>query len=176
VPFTPRTFNYNDYKNAWYRTFFLHPNVHSWFFNFHNSCSNIFPIWFYHWWIWLGFAPVVFPPEANEGWEYWTKATSNMEPYMKEVQFFKQFNVAWIFSWEYRLYQLQPAPYPLSLVRIYQVKWWKEYKTKLCGRENVEHFCKTTTKKFTLYNLQHFDKPKLAPPDSHKEEQFVFLH
>ena len=94
---------------------------------------KIFPIWFYHWWIWFVCAPVVFPPEVNEGWDYWSKATSTMEPYMKEVQFFKQFNVAWIFCWEYRLHQYLPAPYPVSLVRVYQVKWWKEYKAKLCG-------------------------------------------
>jgi len=34
VAFTPQTFNYNDYKNAWYRTFLLHPNVHSKVFQF----------------------------------------------------------------------------------------------------------------------------------------------
>jgi len=67
VTLTPQTFNYHDYKNAWYRTFLLQPNVHSWFFDFHDSCSNIFPIWFYDWWIWFGCAPVVFPLEANEG-------------------------------------------------------------------------------------------------------------
>ena len=27
VNFTPQTFNYNDYKNAWYRTFLLQANV-----------------------------------------------------------------------------------------------------------------------------------------------------
>jgi len=89
---------------------------------------------------------------------------------MKEVQFFKIFNVAWIFCWEFRLHQYLPAPYPLSLVQVYQVKWWKEYKAKLCGRENVEDFCKTNTKKFTLHNLQHFDKPKLAPAMPSKKE------
>ena len=64
--------------------------------------------------VWLH--PRRFPPEANEGWDYWSKATTTMEPYMKEVQFFKQFNVAWIFCWEFRLHQYLPAPYPLSLV------------------------------------------------------------
>jgi len=123
ITFTPQTYNYNDYKNAWYRTFLLQTNVHSWFFNFHDSCSNIFPIWFYHWWTWFGCAPIVFPPEANEGWNFWSKATTTMEPYMKEVQFFKQFNVAWIFCWEYRLQQFLPVPYPLSSVRIYKIKW-----------------------------------------------------
>jgi len=35
ITFSPQTFNYNDYKNAWYRAFLLQPNIHSWFFNFH---------------------------------------------------------------------------------------------------------------------------------------------
>lgn len=48
------------------------------------------------------------------------------------------------------------------MVRIYKIKWWNEYKTKLCGKENVEYFCKTKTKKFTLHNLHTFDKKKVA--------------
>jgi len=49
----------------------------------------------------LDVPPIVFPSEAN--WDYWSQATSTMEPYMKDVQFFNQFNVAWIFYWEYIL-------------------------------------------------------------------------
>jgi len=94
-----------------------------------------------------------------------------MEPYMKEFQFFKQFNVAWIFCWEYRLHQYLPAPYPLSVLRVYKIKWWNEYKSKLCGKENVEHFCRTNTKKFALHNLQHFEKQsKIAPATPTKKE------
>ena len=52
----------------------------------------------------------------------------NMDLYMKDVQFFKNFNIAWIFSWEYWLQPFLPHPYPLSLVRIYKVKWWPEFK------------------------------------------------
>ena len=83
---------------------------------------------------------------------------------MKDVQFFKQFNVAWIFSWEYRLQHFLPNPYPLSLVRIYEVKWWPEFKTRLCGKENVEYFCQTNKKKFTLHNLHLFEKSKAIAP------------
>jgi len=46
------------------------------------------------------------------------------------------------------------------MVRIYKIKWWNEYKTKLCCKENVEYFCKTKTKKFTLHNLHTFEKKK----------------
>jgi len=154
--------------------FLLHPNVHSWFFNFHDSCLNTFPIWFYHWWIWFDCAPTVFPPEANEGWDFSSKATTSMEPYMKEVQFFKQFIVAWIFCWEYRLHQYLPTPYPLSLVHIYKIKWWPEYKSKLCGKENVEYFCKTNTKKFTLHNLHHFEKQSSC--NTYKKGKLFLIH
>jgi len=89
---------------------------------------------------------------------------------MKEVQFFKQFNVASIFCWEYRLQQFLPAPYPLSLVRSYKINWWPEFKVRLCDKENVEHFCKTNKKKFTLHNLHLFEKSKLAPTTPTKKE------
>jgi len=89
-----------------------------------------------------------------------------MEPYMKEVQFFRQLNVAWIFCWEYQLHQYLPAPFPLSLVRIYKVKWWNEFKSSLCGKENVEYFCQTNTKKFTLHNLQRFEKQTKVEPST----------
>ena len=38
IAYNPQTYNYNDYKNAWYRAFLLHANIHSWFFNFHEQC------------------------------------------------------------------------------------------------------------------------------------------
>jgi len=44
ISYKPQTYNYNNYKNAWYRAFLLQPNIHSWFFNFHEQCSNTFPI------------------------------------------------------------------------------------------------------------------------------------
>ena len=73
------------------------------------------------------------------------------------------------FSWEYRLQHFLPHPYPLSLVRIYKVKWWSEFKTRLCGKENVEHYCKTGKRKFTLHNLHLFEKAKAPVTPSKKE-------
>ena len=170
ISYNPQTYNYNDYKNAWYRVFLLQPNIHSWFLNFHEQCSNTFPVWFYHWWTMFGCLTNLLPAEAKEGWDYWSQASTHLEPYMKEVLFFKQFNVAWIFSWEYRLQPFLPNPYPLSFVRIYKVKWWIEFKTKLCGKENVEHFCRTNKKKFTLHNLHLFTPKAIAPATPSKKE------
>ena len=166
----PQTFNYNDYKNAWYRAFLLQPNVHSWFFNFHEQCTNIFPVWFFHWWTMFGCIPAIFPAEAKEDWDCWLHSNLTMDPYMKEVHFVRQFCVAWIFSWEYRLQPFLPPPYPLSLVRIYKVKWRPEFKTQLCGKENVDYFCKYGKRKFTLHNLHLFVKSKVAPATPAKKE------
>jgi len=173
IVFTPQTYTYIDYKNAWYRAFLMQPNIHSWFFNFHEQCSNIFPVWFYHWWTMFGCLTMLLPAEAQEGWTYWSQISTNMDLYMKDVQFFKNFNVALIFSWEYRLQPFLPHPYPLSLVRIYKVKWWSEFKTRLCGKENVDHFCKHGKRKFTLHNLDLFDKAK-APTTPIKREVYPF--
>jgi len=46
------------------------------------------------------------------------------------------------------------------MVQIYKTKWWNEYKTKLYGKENVEYYCKTKMKKFTLHDLHTFEKKK----------------
>ena len=102
------------YKTAWYRAFLLMPNIHSWFFNFHEQCSNTFPVWFYHWWTMFGCLTTLLPAEAQESWAYWTQI-ANMDLYMKDVQFFNHFNVTWIFSWEYRLHPFLPHPYPCHL-------------------------------------------------------------
>ena len=59
----------------------------------------------------------------------------------------------------------------IALVRVYKIKWWPECKSKLCGKENVEYFWKTNTKKFTLHNLHHFEKQsKIAPTTPTKKE------
>jgi len=119
----------------------------------------------------FGSTPIIFPFEAKEGWDYWSQATSTMEPYMKDVQYLIQFNVAWIFSWEYRFQSFLPIPHSLSLIRAYKIKWWSEFKTRLCGKENVKYFCKTNKKKFTLHNLHLFEKPQIAPATPTKKEK-----
>ena len=47
-------------------------------------------------------------------------------------------------------------------MRIYKVRWWNEYKTKLCGKENVEFSYRTKTKKFTLQNIHLIHKKDIA--------------
>jgi len=103
IGYTPQTFDYNDDRMAWYRAFLYHPETHFWFCHFRDNCPTQFSIWFYYWWAWFGCSPVVLPIEAKEGWEFWEKNTSSLEAYTKEVQFFINFNIVWIFSLKYRL-------------------------------------------------------------------------
>jgi len=169
VPFSPQTYNYHDYRMAWHRTFLYRPETHSWFFNFHDSCPLQFPIWFYQWWLWFGSMIAVLPDKAQDGWDYWIANTPTLDIYTKEVQFFRIFNIAWIFSWEYRIEDYLHPPFPLSLIRVYKCKWWNEFKIKLCSRENVEHYCKHKTKKFTLHNI-HMSEDNVGPSTPIKKE------
>ena len=41
--FDPQTFDFYDYKNAWYLTFCIRPNSHSWFFNWDEKMQRTFP-------------------------------------------------------------------------------------------------------------------------------------
>ena len=96
---------------------------------------------------------------------------SSLEAYTKELQFFCIFNIAWIFSWEYKIQNYLKNSFPHSLVRLYKIKWWNEFKTKLCSSENVEHYCRTKTKKFTLHNLHSFEtKSSIGPSTPQKKE------
>ena len=61
------------------------------------TIAQLFSISFYHWWIWFGCSPNFLPHDAKEVWDFWVKNTITMEPYMREVQFFRQFDIAWIF-------------------------------------------------------------------------------
>ena len=44
--FVPQTFDYMDYKNAWYNTFSVRTSSHSWFFNWGEKLQKAFPNWF----------------------------------------------------------------------------------------------------------------------------------
>ena len=44
--FEPQIFDYIDYKNAWFNTFFVKPFSHSWFFNWGEKPQTYFPNWF----------------------------------------------------------------------------------------------------------------------------------
>ena len=47
--FIPQTFDYIDFKEAWFNTFYVRPSSHSWFFNWGEKTQTSFPNWFQEW-------------------------------------------------------------------------------------------------------------------------------
>ena len=62
------------------------------------------------------------PSEVKEEWDFWTANSLAYEAFTKEVQFFRIFNIAWIFCWGYRYQSFLLNSSPLSVVRIYKVR------------------------------------------------------
>jgi len=61
-----------------------HTHIHTYIHTHAHTCIHTH-IYVYVWTI-FGCTPVIFPSEAKEGWwDYWSQATTNMEPYMKDV-------------------------------------------------------------------------------------------
>jgi len=149
IPVEPATYNYFDYKMAWLRAFFHKSEIYSGFFNFHDKTPFTFPIWFYDWWTMFSFSPSVLHCKAKEGWDFWITDTPAYDAYTKEAQLFRIFNIAWIFCWDYRYQNYLLNLFPLSIVRIYKVRWWSEYKSKLCGKK--------------MLNIIAEQKPKTSP-------------
>ena len=68
--FDPQSFDFYDYKNAWYHVFCIRPNSHSWFFNWNEKIQKTFPNWFQEWWLFMGATPNIFCPEISKSYEY----------------------------------------------------------------------------------------------------------
>ena len=103
-----------------------------------------------------------FTLRSKRGLEFYNIHATAIEPYLRTVKFFRTFNIAWIFSWECRFHNYLLNTFAISIVRLYKVKWWNEFRTKLCCKESVEFFCKTKTKKYTLHNLHTLETKKMA--------------
>lgn len=136
IPFFPKGYSYHDYKEAWFKTFYLRPFTHSWFIHFTKHCNNDFPIWFYNWWNFFGSSPQIFPDKAQLAFDYYIKNAKETD-YTKPLRFHKNLQVGWIFCWIYDLLQLFPKPYPLSLCRIYKVRWWEKFDLELLTIDKV---------------------------------------
>ena len=65
-------FNYYNYQEAWEKTFLLRNYDHSWFFQFDDQFSNIYPKWFVKWFKYMGIRPEAFPKEISEAFSRFT--------------------------------------------------------------------------------------------------------
>ena len=74
--FTPQTYTYNDYKDAWCNMFYYKPYQHSWFIWFKRGISLKFPKWFLKWYFDFGPFPLIFPQEVDNSFKYFKEKTN----------------------------------------------------------------------------------------------------
>lgn len=77
--FSPQTYNYYDYINAWSHLLFLNPDSHSWFLWFKRGISLKFPKWFVKWFLDYGPNPSIFPDLVIDIYDYF-KQNSTFVP------------------------------------------------------------------------------------------------
>ncbi|KAI5669257.1 hypothetical protein M9H77_19110 [Catharanthus roseus] len=162
VPFKPQGYTYQDYRMAWYRTFFKRPFDHSWFFIFHQNCSKDFPIWFYEWWFYFGSLLDILPPIPMLGFQTWMKKMPGPK-YVIPVSFFAELQVLWIFCWSYKLDKIHSSipDFPLCLIREFKIKWWIGYSVEFCSQETVLNFLQTSQK--IQKSIRQLPKPATIP-------------
>lgn len=153
-PFIPKGYNYPDYKQAWFRTFFLRPFDHSWFFTFHTDfIKHMFPIWFLEWWMDFGPVPDIHPPIIQEAYSYYISknlidgiSKAPIDTHLKPIRFYAEFKVPWILCWNFAFDQFFQAPFPISIIREFKVKWWQNYSTQFCNIQVIKNFLLTGNK------------------------------
>lgn len=167
-PFNPSSFTYHDYKEAWHRAFYLHPFSHTCFFMFHQDCPKTFPLWFFSWWQYFGPTLQILPPACQEGALHYIKVNKDTE-FTRFLKFMAEFKVPWIFCWEYQLQTFFGKGIPLSMVRIYKVRWWEKYDVSLANLQNVKQFLQTGTK--AIYKQHQIaSTPAMAITDKSKAQ------
>ncbi|XP_042030576.1 uncharacterized protein LOC121777394 [Salvia splendens] len=138
-------FNYIDYKNAWFRTFFMRPFNHSWFFTFHSNIDKHFPMWFFDWWRKFGSNIQITPPSVQKGFQVFSE-NSNHSSYQKPLMFHAEFKVPWIFAWDFHFRKIYPDPTPFSLIRVFKIKWWSKFQENTYSEHAVRHYLSTGQK------------------------------
>ena len=78
----PKSYDYHDYIDTWYYTFFFHPFDHSWFFHQGDEIKNQngFSNWFQEWWLFFGAIKDIFNPQILDCYKYFTKHGSHLIP------------------------------------------------------------------------------------------------
>ena len=145
IKFSPCYFNYIDYKNAWFKTFFFKPTSHSWFFIFHSNYKNNFPIWVYDWSKRFGPELTILPAPVKEGFLTFVD-NSKLKHFQQLLGFHAEFKVPWIFAWDFVFQKIWPDPIPFSLTRIFRVKWWPKYQNDIASAKSIQRFFQTGTK------------------------------
>ena len=128
--FDPQTFDYYDYKNAWFHAFCVRPSTHSWFFNWDEKIQKSFPNWFQEWWLLMGATSEIFCPEIKKSYEFYKSNSDSFFPSGNSYSllFCAQFRIPWILCWDFCSHHFQPSPFPKYLAREFKIKWWAAFK------------------------------------------------
>lgn len=177
IAHNPPSFNYYDYQQAWFNTFFYQNSrlSHSWMFTFKDDFPRTFPNWFFSWWTHFGSLPQIFPPSIHEAFLlFQTKfqPTQALSKFPCILHFMVQFCIPWICAWNYTILSQNPFSY---LARSFQIKWWDNWhKVQLVTPQAVHKFFQqhpviamSSDPQFLLQRSQII--PQLAATKSKKE-------
>ena len=128
--FVPQTFDYFDYNNEWFNTFFVKPSSHSWFFNWGEQSQTSFPNWFQKCWLFLGAIPDIFCLDIIKSFDYFKVNSESFFPFGNNylLSFCSQFRIPWILCWDFSTHNFLPSPFPRHLARGFKIKWWVAFK------------------------------------------------
>jgi hypothetical protein len=107
LPFNPPSYNYFDYQQAWYNTFFFQNDKfqHTWFFIFDRKYEiKYLPAWFGQWWSLFGSDIRIMPPPLVNKFKKYSK-DNPLPPQFTHLPYFiyfsVHFQVPWIMGWDY---------------------------------------------------------------------------
>lgn len=103
MPHRPQTFNWYDYKSAWFNFIFVRPG-HTWFVKYCPAIMEaIIPRWFYEWWLCFGGTKEVLPQQFhNRLPDFLVKeGCSTLPEHIQMCKFFLKKRISYIISWNF---------------------------------------------------------------------------
>ena len=138
------TYDYNDYKDIWYKAFLLRNYNHSWFFYFDQRFTNSYHNWFLTWFKFYGNILDNFPEPVKEGFitfkdDYFDKSPNVQENII--LQFTVNFHIPWILTWTYSFSQPTETNPSYMLFREFRTKFWEKFSQDKANSNSVRlHF------------------------------------
>ena len=128
-PFHLMSYNYIDYMDVWYNMFYLQSYQNSWFIQFSRNCNTKFSLWFKKRWTFFGLLDSIFPLEVQEKFDFYRKKNLISVYHSTETPdvLFQILRISWILTWNIIKKQEQPYPFPLSLSKNFNIKWWDKF-------------------------------------------------
>ena len=128
--FVPQTFDYADYKNAWFNTFFIRPSSYSWFFNWGENFQTNFPNRFQEWWLFFGATQNICCPKIRKSFDYFKVNSENFFPFEIVIHSLSILNLESVgfFVGNFLLIISRLHRFPQHLAREFKIKWWVAFR------------------------------------------------